>query len=50
MDFENIKKAAAGYEQAMTKFLRDLVKIPEESAGKKDISQSYCRGNARTGL
>lgn len=35
MDFENIKKAAAGYEQAMTKFLRDLVKIPGESAGEK---------------
>ena len=35
MDFENIKKAAAGYEQAMTKFLRDLVKIPGDSAGEK---------------
>lgn len=35
MEFNEIKKAAKGYEQAMTKFLRDLVKIPGESAGEK---------------
>ena len=35
MEFNNIKEAAKGYEQAMTKFLRDLVKIPGESAGEK---------------
>ena len=35
MDFEMIKSAAAGYEKAMTRFLRDLVKIPGESAGEK---------------
>lgn len=35
MDFNKIKEAAAGYEKAMTKFLRDLVRIPGESAGEK---------------
>lgn len=35
MDFEAIKKAAQGYEKDMTKFLRDLVAIPGESAGEK---------------
>lgn len=50
MDFENIKKAAAGYEQAMTKFLRDLVKIPGRKCRGKRTYRPYCRGNARTGL
>jgi len=35
MDFEKIRDAAAGYEQAMTKFLRDLVRIPGESCDEK---------------
>lgn len=35
MDYAKIKEAAQGYETAMTKFLRDLVKIPGESAGEK---------------
>ena len=35
MDHAKIKEAAAGYEQAMTGFLRDLVKIPGESCGEK---------------
>ncbi|HIX69872.1 YgeY family selenium metabolism-linked hydrolase [Enterococcus sp.] len=36
MDFEAIKKAAAGYEKDMAKFLRDLVRIPGESSGEGD--------------
>ncbi len=36
MDFEAIKKAAAGYEKDMVKFLRDLVRIPGESSGEGD--------------
>lgn len=32
MDFKAIKEAAKGYEKDMTKFLRDLVAIPGESA------------------
>lgn len=35
MDFSQVKKAAEGYEKQMTKFLRDLVRIPGESAGEK---------------
>ena len=35
MDLEAIKKAAAGYQDDMTKFLRDLIAIPSESAEEK---------------
>lgn len=35
MDFNAIKEAAKGYEQDMTKFLRELVKIPGESCQEK---------------
>ena len=37
MNFEEIKKAAEGYEKDMTKFLRDLVKIPSESAEEEGV-------------
>ncbi len=35
MNFDQVKKAAEGYEKQMTRFLRDLVRIPGESAGEK---------------
>lgn len=35
MDFSKIKAAAEGYEKDMTKFLRDLVRIPGESCGEE---------------
>ena len=35
MDFTKIKAAAQGYEKDMTRFLRDLVRIPGESAGEE---------------
>ncbi|MBR6451538.1 MAG: YgeY family selenium metabolism-linked hydrolase [Lachnospiraceae bacterium] len=35
MDFAKIKEAAQGYEADMTRFLRDLVKIPGESCQEK---------------
>jgi putative selenium metabolism hydrolase len=35
MDFEKVKAAAQGYEQAMTAFLRDLIAIPGESSGEE---------------
>lgn len=35
MNFEAIKKAAKGYETDMTRFLRDLVKIPGESCDEE---------------
>ena len=37
MNFDAIKKAAENYEQDMTKFLRDLVKIPSESAQEEGV-------------
>lgn len=37
MEFDKIKKAAEGYIGDMTKFLRDLVRIPGESSGEKDV-------------
>lgn len=35
MDFAKIKAAAEGYKADMTKFLRDMIRIPGESAGEK---------------
>lgn len=35
MNFDQIKSAAQGYEKDMTKFLRDLVRIPGESCDEK---------------
>ena len=37
-DFNKIKAAAHGYEKQMTKFLRDLVAIPGESAEEKCVA------------
>ncbi|MDL2238303.1 YgeY family selenium metabolism-linked hydrolase [Christensenellaceae bacterium OttesenSCG-928-K19] len=37
MDFSEIKKAAKGYEQQMTKFLRDLIALPGESAEEEAV-------------
>ena len=37
MDFSLIKQAAGNYEAAMTKFLRDLIEIPGESAGEEKV-------------
>jgi len=39
MDFSLIKKAAENYEAPMTKFLRDLIAIPGESAGEEKVIQ-----------
>ena len=35
MDYSQINAAAEGYKADMTRFLRDLVKIPGESCGEK---------------
>ena len=37
MDFKAIKLQAEVYEKNMTKFLRDLIAIPGESCGEKDV-------------
>ncbi|MBQ7133854.1 MAG: YgeY family selenium metabolism-linked hydrolase [Ruminococcus sp.] len=39
MNFDAIKKAAENYEKDMTKFLRDLVAIPSESAEEEGVSK-----------
>lgn len=39
MDFEAIKSAAKGYEKDMTKFLRELIAIPSESAEEEGVSR-----------
>jgi len=36
VSYEKIKEAAKGYEQDMTRFLRDIVKFPGESCGEKE--------------
>jgi putative selenium metabolism hydrolase len=38
IDFNAIKKAAEGYKAEMTKFLRDLVRLPGESCGEKETA------------
>ena len=37
MDFANIQAAAEGYLEPMTRFLRDLIAIPGESAGEEGV-------------
>lgn len=37
MDFAKIKEAAQGYEQDMTRFLRDLIAIPSESCEEEGV-------------
>jgi putative selenium metabolism hydrolase len=38
LDFVAIKKAAEGYKADMTKFLRDLIRLPGESCGEKEVA------------
>ncbi len=38
LDFDAIRNAAKGYEADMTKFLRDLIRIPGESCGEKETA------------
>lgn len=37
MDFSKVKAAAEGYQADMTKFLRDLIRIPGESCGEEGV-------------
>jgi len=38
IDFDAVKKAAQGYESDMSKFLRDLIRLPGESCGEKQVA------------
>ncbi len=37
MDFSAVKAAAQGYQSEMTSFLRDLIRIPGESCGEREV-------------
>ena len=37
MDYEQIKKAAQGYQADMTRFLRAMISHPSESCAEKDV-------------
>ena len=39
MDFEKIKAAAEGYKADMTRFLRDMIRIPSESCEEKGVCE-----------
>jgi putative selenium metabolism hydrolase len=43
MDFEKIKAAARGYAGDMTRFLRDLIRIPGESCGEEPVIKRIIR-------
>jgi acetylornithine deacetylase/succinyl-diaminopimelate desuccinylase-like protein len=50
MDFERIKSSAEGYKAAMTKFLRDLIAIPGESAGEEGHIRRIAKEMADVGF
>ncbi len=50
MDFAKIKAAAGGYEKDMTKFLRDLVRIPGESAGEEGVIKRIAEEMTKVGF
>ena len=37
MDLEQIKAAAQGYQADMVRFLREMISLPSESCGEKDV-------------
>ncbi len=43
MDFAAIKEAAQGYEQAMSRFLRDMIAIPSESCQEEGVVRRIAR-------
>ena len=50
LDFGAIKKAAQGYEADMTKFLRDLIRIPGESCGEKLVAARMVKEMKKSGF
>lgn len=50
MDYDAIKSAAQGYEADMTKFLRDLIKIPGESCGEEGVILRIAREMEKVGF
>jgi len=50
MDFAAIGRAAAGYRDAMARFLRDLIAIPSESCGERGVIQRCAAEMERLGF
>ena len=50
MDFQGLKLKAEGYEVQMTKFLRDLIAIPGESAGEEDVVKRIAKEMEQVGF
>jgi putative selenium metabolism hydrolase len=50
LDFAVIKKAAKGYEADMTKFLRDLIRLPGESCGEKATAARIVKEMKKVGF
>jgi putative selenium metabolism hydrolase len=50
IDFAGIKKAAEGYQADMTKFLRDLIRIPGESCGEKETAARIVEEMKKSGF
>jgi putative selenium metabolism hydrolase len=48
--FQRIKKAAEGYQAEMTKFLRDLIRIPGESCGEKETAARIVEEMKKSGF
>ena len=50
MDFEGIRKAAEGYRADMTRFLRDLIRLPGESTFEKPTADRLMEEMTRLGF
>ncbi|MDR2246886.1 MAG: YgeY family selenium metabolism-linked hydrolase [Treponema sp.] len=50
INFAAIKKAAESYEKDMTRFLRDLVRLPGESCGEKETAARIVEEMKKTGF
>ena len=50
MEYSVIKKAAQGYEKDMTAFLRDLVRIPSESAEEEGVAKRIVQEMEKLGF
>ena len=50
LDFNAIKKAAEGYKADMTMFLRDLIRLPGESCGEKNVAARIVKEMKKVGF
>ncbi len=50
VDFSAVRKAAEGCKADMTKFLRDLIRIPGESCGEKEVAARIVKEMKKVGF